>query len=541
MRAIRVLVVDDDEEDFLIARDLLADIAGEQRYEALWAPTREVALAHMLPTDSSEPDHDICLLDYRLGAISGVALLKCARERGYCQPTLLLTGSADRSIDQEALEVGASDYLVKGETSPEMLERSIRYAIRQKATEAELRATAQALSEARLREAYVGAAIQRTLLLRHGPSRHPDGFSLGVRILGAERVTGDYCDFLTFREQFFDVIIGDVMGKGMAAALVGAGVKSQLQRVVRRLTSELHAFGRLPEPQEIVGGLQEALTPTLNDLESFVTLSYARFVRNQNRLYYVDAGHPSILHWTAETQQVTFLRGDNVPLGMAADEFYEQKCTTFGPGDIFVLYSDGLVEARNSSGDEFGEERLHVALDPSKTPQEIADRLCMIVDEWRGGQGDDLTCVVVRIDPMGHIATPSHQLAKELRSHPDELETLRKLAEAFCESCGAQNQTDRVLLGLTEAAGNIIRHAYSHRHQEFFRFEASAQDESLSFYLHDRGMAFSPEAIPVPVLDDTAEGGFGWFLIQSCFDEATYTRDDLGWNHLFLKIVRSDN
>jgi phosphoserine phosphatase RsbU/P len=532
-----ILVVDDDEEDFLIARDLLRDITGEPRYEALWARTPEEALAHMLPKGGEAPNHVLCLLDYRLGAVSGIEVLRQARTLGYSLPVFLLTGSSERSVDDEALAVGASDYLVKNEATPDLMARSIRYAVAQKKVEEELRVTAQALSDSRQREAEVGAAIQRTLLLRHGPAKVAPGLSLGVHITGAERVTGDYCDFLTFREQCFDVILGDVMGKGMSAALVGAAVKSHLQLAARRLTAEFQPFGRLPEPQEIVGALQAGLTPALTDLDCFVTLTYARFIRERNCLHYVDAGHPSILHWKAQEQEFVFLRGDNVPLGIIPDELYLEQSTTFEAGDVFVLYSDGLVEAQNEDGEEFGEQRLIGALDLALSPQEQADGLCRQVNLWRNGKGDDLTCVVVRIE--GSIKKPEQpalRKSREFRTDPSVLEDLRKVAEDFCSACAVPELADHVVLGLTEAASNIIRHAYAGRSDQRFRFEASAYADYLLFRLSDRGCPFVPGQVSDPAFDGTQDGGFGWFMIQSCFDDVTYSRDELGSNRLSLKI-----
>lgn len=541
MSVLRVLIVEDDEEDVLITRELLGDISGELRYEVFWERTPEAALERMVPSDGAPPDHDLCLLDYRLGPVSGIALLQQARALNYSCPVILLTGSDERAVDQEALAAGASDYLVKGEVTAPLLERTIRYARAQKATETELRQTAQALSEARFREAEVAAAIQRTLLLRQGPSRVPAGFGLGVHITGAERVTGDYCDFLTFRQRCFDVVLGDVMGKGLAAALVGSAVKSQLQQVARRLISGLQLVDRIPEPQEIVGALQAVLTPALTDLECFVTLNYARFELEQNRLFFVDAGHPSILHWSASTGSVQLLKGDNLPLGIVADEFYIQHCVTFETGDLFVFYSDGLTEALGANGEPFGVERLKAALDPQLSPQALADQLCSLAQQWQGDHGDDLTCIVVRIEPRTEPeAVPLQKYAVEFKSDPNELERLRTLAEEVCQDRGNPELVNRVLMGLSEAAGNIIEHAYSNHPQQRFRLEITLYPERLEFLFHDRGKPFEPESVPPPVFDGSQDSGFGWFIVQSCFDEVGYSRDEMGWNHLKLSVCFPD-
>jgi PAS domain S-box-containing protein len=147
---IKVLLVEDDEDDYIITRDLLSEIQGK-RFELQWASTFQKGLEAMLRNQ-----HDICLLDYRLGASNGVELLRAARKAGCQIPAILLTTSAQHQRDIEAMDAGASDYLVKGFLQPAWLERSIRYAIQRK------RAAAMAAFE-QARLAAFGAEIGRVL------------------------------------------------------------------------------------------------------------------------------------------------------------------------------------------------------------------------------------------------------------------------------------------------------------------------------------------------------------------------------------------
>lgn len=129
---IRLLIIDDDEDDYYIIRDLLSDIK-EVKYETNWVNSYQSAL-HKIEADR----FDACLLDYRLGEYTGLELLREIIDRGFRTPTILLTGQGDHAIDIEAMNSGASDYLVKGEVGPVILERSIRYAIERKRMEDEL-------------------------------------------------------------------------------------------------------------------------------------------------------------------------------------------------------------------------------------------------------------------------------------------------------------------------------------------------------------------------------------------------------------------
>ncbi len=124
---VRVLLVDDDEDDFVTTRDLLAEIKSGGRFDLEWIAAYEDALARM-----KQCVHDVCLLDYRLGPRTGLELMREAQEGGCSLPIILLTGQGDREVDVEAMKAGAMDYLVKGEVEPNLLERSIRYAIERK-------------------------------------------------------------------------------------------------------------------------------------------------------------------------------------------------------------------------------------------------------------------------------------------------------------------------------------------------------------------------------------------------------------------------
>ncbi|PYS99346.1 MAG: hypothetical protein DMF63_12065 [Acidobacteria bacterium] len=128
-----VLVVEDDEDDFVLTKGLLDEI-GDSRFDVEWSKSYEDALEKMT---GSSCHFDVCLLDYRLGAHTGLELLKDARGRGGTCPSILLTGQGDHEIDVQATLTGAADYLVKGGLNALQLERSIRYAVQQRQIEEE--------------------------------------------------------------------------------------------------------------------------------------------------------------------------------------------------------------------------------------------------------------------------------------------------------------------------------------------------------------------------------------------------------------------
>ena len=119
---VRVLLVEDDEDDYVLTRDLLVEGFGA-RVIVDWASSRTAGLQRL-----TENRYDVALLDFNLGRETGTDLLREARARGCRTPVIMLTGQDDRETDLDAMHAGAADYLVKGRVSGDMLERAIRYA-----------------------------------------------------------------------------------------------------------------------------------------------------------------------------------------------------------------------------------------------------------------------------------------------------------------------------------------------------------------------------------------------------------------------------
>src|SRR6516162_2392084 len=122
---VRVLLVEDQETDYLLTRRLLSSVEN-QSYDLEWADSWQAGIEAI-----RRCSHDVCLLDFRIGGGDGLELLKESRDIGCKAPVILLTGIGDYRLDLEAMELGAADFLVKDKLTPAFLERAIRYAIAQ--------------------------------------------------------------------------------------------------------------------------------------------------------------------------------------------------------------------------------------------------------------------------------------------------------------------------------------------------------------------------------------------------------------------------
>jgi two-component sensor histidine kinase/CheY-like chemotaxis protein len=129
---VRVLLVEDDADDYTLTRDMLSESDGK-RFHLDWVATYDAALEQI-----RRQEHDVYLLDYRLGERNGLELLREAVRLGARAPMILITGQDDRTVDMEAMRAGAADYVIKEHLDAPLLERSIRYAIEHKRTEEEL-------------------------------------------------------------------------------------------------------------------------------------------------------------------------------------------------------------------------------------------------------------------------------------------------------------------------------------------------------------------------------------------------------------------
>jgi PAS domain-containing protein len=155
----RILLVEDDEEDYFLAREMITE-ARPGKIRVDWAPTFETGHAR-LGKDGPGSHYDVMLVDYDLGEHTGIELIQAAHQAGLRVPSILLTGRGSFEVDVEAMQAGAADYLNKGDINPSFLERSIRYAIDRYRSEEALAQANQSLASVNLALAAANATLAK--------------------------------------------------------------------------------------------------------------------------------------------------------------------------------------------------------------------------------------------------------------------------------------------------------------------------------------------------------------------------------------------
>jgi len=263
------------------------------------------------------------------------------------------------------------------------------------------RLTEEQMERERLeREQQVASEIQQRFLPAAAP--HIEGYELQGISFPCYEIGGDYYDFIQREDGNMVVALGDVSGKGTAAALLMSSLHAAIHAQADThdsIVSTIEAVNKY---------LTESIPPN-----RFVTLFYAELNPELGRLTFLNAGHnpPLIVHAGGTMEQ---LASGGLPLGIMADAEFREGRTQLLPGDVLVIYSDGVSEAVNPTGEEFGPTRLYevVARNLDASASGIRDRIESALTKFCQGTpaADDITLVIVKrnaesADPAAAVGT----------------------------------------------------------------------------------------------------------------------------------------
>ena len=377
----KILVVDDEPDlEPLILQRMRRNIRSG-RYAFVFAHNGVEAL-EVLQRDA---DIDMVVSDINMPQMDGLTLLEQIPKVDPNIRSVIVSAYGDMRNIRTAMNRGAFDFVTKPLDFEDLqitIERTLTHMAEWK--EALLsRDKLVALQN----ELDVASKMQQAIL----PASFPEGenFQVYGNMAPARNVGGDFFDVINLENGKIGLAVADVSDKGVPAALFMMSSRTLLKG---------SAIG-LGAPGDVLSEVNDLLTED-NETIMFVTLLYAVYDPHSGELVYANGGHtnPLLVHADGSSEELPLTGG--VALGVMPGLEYRQDSATLVPGDTLVLYTDGVSEAMNHEGEEFGVERLRrIFVDQPPASAEIANEAILeAVADYAGdtAQSDDVTCLVLR-------------------------------------------------------------------------------------------------------------------------------------------------
>ena len=547
-----ILIVDDEE----IIRKALEQTLQRQGYRVVTASNGESAIQIL----QQEPI-GVIICDLRLPGISGVDVLTRAHKIQPDAIRMILTGSGDLNSVLAAVNYGQVNQILLKPWEDVVLSQTVstqleKYRLLKEnqqlhdltlSQHRDLTAAHQTLKQ----ELQLGARIHEKLLVGQMPPAIQE-ISLEAMTIPSKEIDGDFFEFYQPSKNILDIVIGDVMGKGIPAALVGIALKSQLMHYAipfcHAKVFKTHGYWEddLFSPQEILTHLHVELVPKLIYLEYFASLFYGRFMLQKGIFNFIDCGSTKPIHYRAKEAKAYLLQGSNLPLGTIDEDVYQLHQVAYNTNDLFIFYSDGLTETRSPSKELYGPERL-IALaeeNPQASPKELLELIKTSVISFAKKTvfDDDLTLIVAKINALQKVQAAKVKAAY-FSSELTRLDAVRVYINQLCSRLPGNSQllSNLLQIATVEAFSNIVKHGYKNNPEGQIIIEATFNEQEVNIELADQGESFNPLEIHEPCLTGDQENGYGWFLIREIADHVTYIekKSQKGWNHMHIskKII----
>jgi serine phosphatase RsbU (regulator of sigma subunit) len=373
-----VLVVDDAPVNIQAVNSILKDT-----YKVRIATGGEKALE----LAKIDPPPDLILLDVMMPDMDGYEVCTRLKTDPVTKdiPVIFLTGQTETSEETHGFEVGAVDYIHKP-FSPAVVQARVQTHLVLRDVRDQL---AQRLNTLQ-KELETAREIQLSILPREMPKIA--GLDIAARYIPMTAVAGDFYDFIALDDKHIGILVADVSGHGMPAALIASMLKIALSAQTQNAA----------DPAALLQGLNLALCDKF--LHHYVTAAYVYVDMEKHILRYAGAGHPPILHWSSSDGEVKDIVENGMFLGKFDFAKYSAVELPISPGDCCLMYTDGIPETSNSADVQFGDQRFREFMGEqcSASADQFADRLLGEVFRWSGRSrgddfDDDITMVAIRV------------------------------------------------------------------------------------------------------------------------------------------------
>ena len=393
------------------------------------------------------------------------------------------------------------------------------------------------------RELEIAAEIQESMLPTDLPQMR--GLVMAVSSITASEVGGDFFDFITVDDRHLTLVIGDVSGKGIPAAMLTSVTRTMLR--VEAVRGE--------PPHKIIQQANNVLYRDLSRADSFVTVFVATVDTLEGTLTYANAGHTPTLLWRTKEQQVEQLRATSLPIGIFDFQESSSRTVALNSGDTLVFHTDGITEAQSPNNDLFGLNRLiHIVESRAgDSPEQLQQFIQAEVSNFRQDADwkDDATLLIVKTftdveaSPTQHISTVIE--AVEF-SYPAEMDYLSDISRQIVNTCrrlsnlpsGARGDDfiHLIELAISEICTNIVKHAYAESVGTIVG-QVTLLNNGVQLDFYDRGLGFDPNTVPEPKADPNnlntlKESGYGLHIIRQIMDIVSYECTPDQGNHWHL-------
>jgi sigma-B regulation protein RsbU (phosphoserine phosphatase) len=511
-----ILAVDDTPENLDVVKGILA-----REYVVKVAINGPMALKI-----AEKQTPDLILLDVMMPGMDGYEVCRRLKSNPATQevPVIFLTAMDQTSDEALGFSLGAADYIAKP-VNPPILEARVRTHLALKESMDELNRAYDIIKRQKDRmeeELNIGRDIQMSMLPLEFPAfPDRDEFSIQALLQPAREVGGDFYDFFFINPEEICLVVGDVSGKGVPAALFMAVTKTMIK--TRAMDD--------PSPASIVTRVNDEMSVD-NPSSMFVTLFIAICNTRTGECRFTNAGHnPPYIQRQAGGHDCLNQRHGPI-IGAVEGLAYGESRTALLRGDQLLIFTDGVTEALNSEGDLYSERRLEELL-TGMGATAAADLVKGVMDSVEGfasgaEQADDITLLAYGFnkDPE---QSERQQMMVVIRPELQEIERLnREISEFATANDLPASLVGKLNIAMDDLVNNIISYGLDSESGQDIRVKCLIAGNRFLVEVTDGGKPFNPfENLSVDTtssLDDREMGGLGRLLVSELMDEVDYER-----------------
>lgn len=428
--------------------------------------------------------------DKKSGFVTRALMCAPLMDKGQCHGVIqVLNPRRNPSFDEEDAAIFEGFALLA--TSAIVRLRAQEETLRRKRIEQELSIARE------IQQSFLGARLPAIACVRLAAYNEP-----------ARDISGDFYSVEELPDGRVLVALGDVSGKGIPAALTMARASAEIRALAPTLADLGEWMARLNDAlcRDAVGG-------------RFVAMTALLFEPSSSQVQACAAGQFSPLRLRAgKWEEIPLPR--QLALGIAPGIAFSATRLDLVPGDLWLLFSDGVTEARDPSGNEFTTARLAASLPTIPSPQKSIEAVVTSLCQFTGkaGSHDDATLIIAE----WRAAPPPTSWT--IPAKPEALKMAREIIERWAQFAGLPDaDVGCLVLGADEAAANVIRHAYCGA-EGTIEYSAGIEDdgESLVIRMRDHGKPVSEECLKGRELEDVKPGGLGLHFMRCTFDEVRF-------------------